>query len=232
VQSVKDGGSVLEGWDGEAVEDGHQRLEFRGNAANGHGDFTVSVSVGGKNRHPEISRMRGMAWGPTFSPASASKSWLKRSSQTTSFAISVHHFSMSAEPARASRSILVTAVRTLALIGSSYFKIVDFEKTCENRLWRPPWDFGSRMLNMPARLSPIQKAAIFTYQSPFEKPSFTLWMMREAARSATATSSGLMRTIGPVRLVDRDGFRSKRTHHIVGGEHVYISSAILVGHST
>jgi len=35
--------------------------------------------------------------------------------RTTSFAISVHHFSMSAESARASRSILATILRTLAL---------------------------------------------------------------------------------------------------------------------
>lgn len=95
------------------------------------GDFAVFDErrfMGGKNRHLKISRMRGLAWGPTFSPGSASKSWPKKSLQTTSFAISVHHFSMSAEPARASRSILATKVRTLALISSSHFKIVDFEK--------------------------------------------------------------------------------------------------------
>lgn len=56
---------------------------------------------------------------PTCSPASALKPSLKKSSQATSFAIKVPHFNMSAEPADASRWILVTAVRTLALIDSS-----------------------------------------------------------------------------------------------------------------
>jgi hypothetical protein len=37
----KDGEGVLEGWDGEVVEGGHQRLDFRGNAADDYGDFAV-----------------------------------------------------------------------------------------------------------------------------------------------------------------------------------------------
>jgi hypothetical protein len=128
-----------------------------------------------------------VAWLRAYLLTQARRSLGQRKAQTTSFVISVHHFSMPAEPVRASRSILATAAQTLSLICSSHFKIVDFEKPCEKSFRRSLWGFGSRMLNMPARLSSIKKAAIFTYESPFGEPSFTLWMMREAAK---ATSSG------------------------------------------
>ena len=145
-QSVKDGEGVLEGWDGKAVGDGRQRLEFRGNAADSHGDFVVLDERRflwvAKSVIPRYHECVAWLGGLPFSPASASKSWPKKSLQATSFAISVHHFSMSAEPARASRSILATIVRTLALIGSSHFKIVGFEKPCEKSLWRSPWVMG------------------------------------------------------------------------------------------
>jgi hypothetical protein len=84
--------------------------------------------------------------------------------------------------------------------NSSFNWLFLLQKPCKNSLRRSSWDFGSRMLNIPARFSSIKKTVIFTYQSPFGKPSFMLWIIRKAARSATATSSGLMQTIGPARV--------------------------------
>jgi hypothetical protein len=141
--------------------------------------------------------MRGLAWGPTFSPASASKVLAKEKLTDHVFC---HQHPPLQHVGRAIKSISFDLGNRSATSGSSYFKIVDFEKLFENRIRRSPWDLGSRVLNMPARVLSIKKAAIFTYQSPFGKPSFTLWMMWEAARSVTVTSSGLMRTIGRARV--------------------------------
>jgi hypothetical protein len=143
--------------------------------------------------------MRVLAWDLPSLMQSASKPRLKKSSQATSFAISVYHFSMPAELIRTSRSILAI-VAHVALIGSSHFKIVNFEKPCEKSLQRSLWGFGLRMLNMPARLSSAEKAATFTYQSPFGEPSFPLGRCRRRQGQQKATSSGLMRTIGPAKV--------------------------------
>lgn len=43
------------------------------------------------------------------------------------------------------------------------------------------------------------------YQLPLGKPSLILWMTRAAATSATATSLGLTRTIGPVGGTSQSG---------------------------
>src|SRR4051794_33916789 len=91
----------------------------------------------------------GVAWiGAYLLSRKRIESWPKKSSQATSFC---HAVSTTQYIGGASKSISFdfgNAGRTLDLIDSSHFKIVDFEKPCEKSLRRFPWGFGSRMLNM------------------------------------------------------------------------------------
>ncbi len=111
-----------------------------------------------------------------------------------SVAISVHQRSTSASPRDASSRILETAIPTRERISTAqFFWSAELLKGCANSRRRAAWRWGSRMTKMPGD----RLGVMVSYHGDLKKPAPILWIWENGPTSATATSWGAMRTMGP-----------------------------------
>ena len=112
--------------------------------------------------------------------------------------MNVNHARMSAFPTSLTDLLMPSiAMCTLPCTIVSHSRIEDFANGLDSSLRRAACIFASRMAKMPLLCSGTSCPVNLPYHGAFINPEPIRWMSLVAARSATATSSGEILTIGP-----------------------------------